>query len=132
MTAAMAVAQSTAQFGRNGLPVLKVVGNDLGQDGRQEKAMSVGAVDADALAMDGDLGNVVIKCGTHSNRIFGNAGSEECGVDCAGRAHEFERGSHGASGNAVALDHGGAYHVDVAPPGYDVDREARMKEANRA
>ena len=79
MTAAMAVAQSTAQFGRNGLPVLKVVGNDLGQDGRQEKAMSVGAVDADALAMDGDLGNVVIKCGTHSNRIFGNAAPRNAG-----------------------------------------------------
>ena len=98
---------------------------------RQQEAVAEEAVDVDGAAAHHDLRHVVGEGRAHAGAHLDDLGLGERRVQRIGAAEQLERRAHRDRPVIVALDHGGADHVEAVAPRHDVDRVARMQEPHR-
>ena len=79
-----------------------------------------------------DLRHVVGEGRAHAGAHLDDLGLGEGRVQRIGHAEQLQRRAHRHGARVVALDHGGADHVQAVAPRHDVDRMARMQQAHRA
>ncbi len=110
-------AGSATKHLRLGRARLDIVGDQLGQNGREQKAVPVKAVDVDiALRAAIILGRLSGKAGRAPAPCSDDLGLAEGRVERVGGAQKVERRAHADRPRLLALDDGGADHVDARRP----------------
>src|SRR5438552_11467241 len=98
---------------------------------REQEAMAVEAIDANAPPVALDARQVVGKSGAYAHARFDQLGFAESRMQRVGSAEQLHGRAHGDWDRGIGLDHRRTDHEEVFRARHDIDRDARMKQSHR-
>ena len=107
-------------------------GNELGHDGREQKAMPVEAVDIDIARSRDNPRTIVREGGPRGGTKRENLGFAKRRVERIGRVQKLERRAQGDGSCLLAFDYRRPDHIAAFVPGHDVEGKAWVQQPHRS